>query len=207
MYKAERAHIGYAVYDANLHRDDQWRRSVRADFPAALVDGQLRLHYQPQYRLSSGRMVAVEALLRWEHPFRGLLTPESFLPSIQVGRTGNGPGVWMLRRACEDARGWMARMPRLNSPVVAVNLFPQDLTDGELPDLMMKVLHDTGLPGYRLQLEVTETALLADPVDAGTVPGARSAGSPALRRSTRGEVPEADCGTTSGRHGTRSSRS
>lgn len=167
MYKAKRARSGYAVYDAQLHRDVRWRLSARADFPYAIREGQLRLHYQPEYELSSGRVVAFEALLRWAHPERGLLGPQEFLDAVSVGHTSDGLLPWVLLTACAEATTWPDRWPTLPPPIVAVNVSPHDLADGNLPEMVTEALTTTGLPGQRLQLEVTESTLLTDPLDAG----------------------------------------
>lgn len=166
MYKAKRTRSGYAVYDAQLHRDVRWRLSVRADFPAAIRDGQLRLHYQPEYRLSSGRVVAFEALLRWQHPQRGLLGPSEFLEAASIGHTSDGLLPWVLLTACGEAATWPERWPNMDPPIVAVNVSPHDLADGNLPEMVTAALAETGLPGERLQLEVTENTVLTDPLDA-----------------------------------------
>jgi diguanylate cyclase (GGDEF)-like protein len=166
MYKAKRARSGYAVYDAQLHRDVRWRLSVRAEFPRAIREGQLRLHYQPEYELSSGRVVAFEALLRWQHPHRGLLSPGEFLEAASIGHTSDGLLSWVLLHACEEAAAWPDRWPTPYPPSVAVNVSPHDLVDGNLPAIVTDALAKTALPGDRLQLEVTESTLLTDPLDA-----------------------------------------
>jgi diguanylate cyclase (GGDEF)-like protein len=167
MYKAKRTKSGYAVYDAQLHRDVRWRLSVHSDFPRAIRQGQLRLHYQPEYELNSGRVVTFEALLRWAHPHRGLLTPSEFLDAASVGHTSDGLLAWVLLTACTEAATWPERWPDMSPPIVAVNVSPHDLADGNLPDMVTEALTTTGLPGRRLQLEVTESTLLTDPLDAG----------------------------------------
>jgi diguanylate cyclase (GGDEF)-like protein len=166
MYKAKRTRSGYAVYDAQLHRDVRWRLSVRTDFPRAIRNGQLRLHYQPEYQMSSGRVVAFEALLRWAHPQRGLLGPEEFLETASIGHTSDDLLPWVLLNACGEAATWPERWPSMPSPIVAVNVSPHDLADGRLPEMVTEALTKTGLPGRRLQLEVTESTLLTDPLDA-----------------------------------------
>lgn len=166
MYKAKRARSGYAVYDAQLHRDVRWRLSVRADFPRAIQEGQLRLHYQPEYDVNTGRVVAFEALLRWAHPQRGLLGPQEFLDAASVGHTSDGLLPWVLRTACAEAVTWPGRWPGMSPPVVAVNVSPHDLADGNLPEMVIEALTTAGLPGWRLQLEVTENTVLTDPFDA-----------------------------------------
>ncbi|HET9655076.1 MAG TPA: bifunctional diguanylate cyclase/phosphodiesterase [Kineosporiaceae bacterium] len=166
MYKAKRTRSGYAVYDAQLHRDVRWRLSVGADFPRAIQEGQLRLHYQPEYDVNTGRVVAFEALLRWAHPQRGLLGPQEFLDAASIGHTSDGLLPWVLRTACTEAATWPGRWPGMPPPVVAVNVSPHDLADGNLPEMVIEALTTAGLPGWRLQLEVTENTVLIDPLDA-----------------------------------------
>jgi len=119
--------------------------------------GQLRVHYQPTVDLNSGAVVSAEALVRWQHPQRGLLLPADFVPLAEDSGLIVEIGEWVLRRACEQAAAWYADGLDLS---VAVNVSGRQLRDGTLPELIDEVLAGTQLPADRLVLEMTESQLV-----------------------------------------------
>jgi diguanylate cyclase (GGDEF)-like protein len=160
MYLAKRAHAGTAVYSAEQDTNDAERLALAAELRRAIEQEQLAVHYQPKADLASGRIVGVEALVRWIHPKRGFVPPDTFVPLAE--RTGliKPLSRHVLRAAVEQCAAWAADGLDLH---VAVNLTIPDLLDLELPDRVAALLADTGVPADRLELEVTESTILADP--------------------------------------------
>jgi len=120
------------------------------------------LHYQPILDLASRSIVGVEALLRWDHPERGLLRPVEFMSVAEESGAIVEVGRWVLRQACADARGWQQRVPGAAHVGVAVNMSRRQLCSASIVDEVSDVLAVTGLAPRSLTLEVTETALAAD---------------------------------------------
>lgn len=164
MHRAKaRGRARYDVLsDAGEHQAVDRLRVVN-ELRAGLRRGELVLHYQPLVELDTGRVVGAEALVRWQHPERGLLGPEEFIGLAEESGLIRELGAWVLRTACtevvEEARRRSGEGPVLQ---IAVNLSTQQLADPGLSDLVASVLADTGIAPQRLMLEVTETALLAD---------------------------------------------
>lgn len=160
QFAASGSSSALSFYDAatDPHRPDQL--SLMGDLRQALDTGALALHYQPKLALASGRIDAVEALLRWEHPQRGNVSPETFIGMAED--TGNIQRVtrWVLANALAQASQWMARGLSLN---VAVNLSAHDLDDRKLPGRISALLATHQIPASRLTVEVTERAVIGEP--------------------------------------------
>jgi EAL domain-containing protein (putative c-di-GMP-specific phosphodiesterase class I)/FixJ family two-component response regulator len=140
-----------------------------AELTAALQAGQLRVWYQPVVDLSTGQITSTEALIRWQHPERGLLLPAQFLPDAERAGLIIPIGRWALQQACHDAVAWP---PGHAGPLpVAVNLHPDQLRDPGLTDDIRRALAASGLPPARLTLEVTEAVLIDDPRAAADILG------------------------------------
>ncbi|MGD9751263.1 MAG: putative bifunctional diguanylate cyclase/phosphodiesterase [Acidimicrobiia bacterium] len=174
MYEAKHARSGVKVYDtlpADRRRD---RLELAHDIRRALTAGEIVLHYQPKVEVATGRVSSTEALARWQHPTRGLLYPDAFLPLVEHGNLGSQLTRCVLDRAIAD----LARWQRLGFGwTVAVNIAPPDLLDESLPDYVAHQLRRHGLPPGRLVLEITEGSLVADPERAArTVRRLREAG-------------------------------
>ncbi len=144
------------------HRTTETRRPERLSFEdslrRALHGRQLRLLYQPIVSLPDGEITAVEALLRWQHPTRGLVSPAEFLPVAEESGIIVAFGAWALRQACRDAACWP--VVRGDPLRVTVNLAAAQVLAPELAELIDETLAETGLPADRLGLEVTENVLL-----------------------------------------------
>jgi EAL domain-containing protein (putative c-di-GMP-specific phosphodiesterase class I) len=157
MYRAkERGRARHEVFDRDLHERAMSRLLTEQELRHALADGQLRVHYQKQVDLATGRTVGLEALVRWQHPVRGLVGPADLVPIAEETGLIVPIGAWVLERACEDAA------PRPESVSVSVNLSPRQLADPSLVDTVRAALRTTGLPPERLCLEITEGVLLDD---------------------------------------------
>lgn len=126
------------------------------DLWKALVRGEFELHYQPIIRLADYRMSGAEALVRWRHPDRGMISPAEFIPVAEETELIVPLGEWIIRRACADAARWP-------DPIkVAINLSPRQFKQPNLVDIVVKVLSAARLPATRLALEITESTLLSD---------------------------------------------
>ena len=126
----------------------------------AIAAGELQLHFQPVMGLADGAFVGAEGLVRWTHPYRGLLLPAAFIPLAESSGLVVELGEWVLRAAVAQAARWHAAgLPY----VVGANLSPRQLVGGDVVDLVRSLLRDSGLPPGRLVLEVTESAVIDDP--------------------------------------------
>ena len=167
MYAAKRGGGGgYAVYAPAQDAALPARLSLIADLRQALAEGALVLHYQPQIAIDSGRVVGLEALARWPHPTHGFVPPDQFIPLAEGMGLMGALTDWALDTALRQCRVWRDAGHAL---VVAVNLSAATLHDPRLPATITRLLHVHGVPAGSLRLEVTESALMADPARAGVV--------------------------------------
>jgi diguanylate cyclase (GGDEF)-like protein len=163
MYSAKQhGRGGYAVFDRDMRAYAAGRQRVERELRAALDGGQLRLLYQPIVALESGRIVELEALLRWQHPERGLLEPADFLDVAIETRLIIAIGKWALPEACRQAAAWRAAGLGADTPTVNVNMAPSELAQPELRETVRAAISQHGA-GLALQLELTEGALITDP--------------------------------------------
>ncbi len=165
MYRAKRNGGRMAVrYEARMHSETIDALELGSDLHRVVARDELRLQYQPLIDLSSGAVVAVEALVRWDHPTRGVIAPNVFIPIAERNGRIAEIGEWVLRRACADTAAWRASsLPRLR---ISVNVSARQLDDTGFVDLVARVLAETGLPPDALTLEVTESVLMRDPLHA-----------------------------------------
>jgi diguanylate cyclase len=163
MYRAkERGKSRVELYDARLRERAVRRLSIESALYRALERDELRLHFQPQIDLASGRIVSWEALLRWEHPERGLLEPGEFILVAEETGLIVALGAWVLAEACGQAMRWTSLPGTLGAPEMAVNLSARQLTQPELLEVVADALTRTGLHPSRLCLEVTESVVMED---------------------------------------------
>jgi diguanylate cyclase (GGDEF)-like protein/PAS domain S-box-containing protein len=144
----------FSFFETGMDAKAQARRKIENDLRAAIQDDQLRPHYQPLIDLKTGRITGCEALVRWTHPERGMISPADFIPVAEDTGLINALGTQILRRACHDAARWPDEVR------VAVNLSPLQFRVGNLLSVVMDALKQSGLPPRRLELEITETLLL-----------------------------------------------
>ena len=160
MYAAkERGKNRYAHYDAELEARTEEHAQLAAELSQALDREELHLLYQPVVDLSTGRVVGVEALVRWQHPRDGAVSPVRFIPIAE--RTGLivPVGAWVLRTACERGADWQRRLGARAPDRIAVNVSARQLLDPGFPQLVASVLAETGFDPARLTVEITETAV------------------------------------------------
>jgi EAL domain-containing protein (putative c-di-GMP-specific phosphodiesterase class I) len=142
-------------FDAELDRQLREKRALHQDLHAAVSDDQLILYYQPQAKIA-GEIIGFEALVRWQHPIRGLVSPDVFIPLAEESGSIFAIGHWVLREACREAASWTQPLR------IAVNLSPAQFLQGDLPTLVLTTLLETGLAADRLELEITEGVLIGD---------------------------------------------
>ena len=167
MYRAKECRARYVVFDEAMRDEERRTLETEAALRVAVERNELRLVYQPIVSLSDERIVGVEALIRWEHPTRGLLPPSEFIAVAE--RTGSivQIGEWVLREACREASRWDG-VDGAPPPYVSVNLSPRQFGATDLEGTVAAVLAETGIAPERLALEVTEGIFLDesdDPVD------------------------------------------
>ncbi|MNZ68185.1 Phytochrome-like protein cph2 [compost metagenome] len=162
LFKAKGAgRDGYALYTEELTAHAQHRVEIAFELRRALEQQELRVHYQPVHDLKTSHLVGVEALVRWQHPQRGLVSPAEFIPIAE--RTGLIAEIdaWVMQQACRQMCDWQRAGVRLS--FIAVNVSTRLFARRELYERVAQVLHDTGLDPACLELEVTESAVMDDP--------------------------------------------
>jgi diguanylate cyclase (GGDEF)-like protein len=142
-------------FEAEMDKAQRERRALQHELGSAIEHDQLKLFYQPQARMD-GEVIGFEALLRWEHPLRGRIAPNTFIPLAEDNGMIIPIGEWVLREACRQAASWSQPL------TVAVNLSPVQFHYSDLPALVLSILVETGLPPHRLELEITEGVLMSD---------------------------------------------
>jgi len=166
MYAAKREGGGHAVYAPEMDLHTPHRLTLVSALRHAIADGQFRVHYQPIVDVTTGRVHLVEALARWQHPELGLLSPDQFIPLAE------GTGLiaplthWVVEESLRQVRAWRDAGLDL---AVAVNLSARALRDPALPDTVVGLLQAHGVPADHLRVELTESAVMADPAGALTI--------------------------------------
>ncbi|MBM7044147.1 EAL domain-containing protein [Rhizobium lusitanum] len=157
LYRAKRGGRGNACFfDAEMDKAVRTRRQLESDLRQAILRKQLYLEYQPIFDVGIGSVTGYEALLRWSHPDRGAIEPETFIPIAEESGSIVAIGEWVLEQACREAVQW--REPAN----VAVNVSPLQFMISTLYDQIARILQETGLDPRRLELEITETALMRE---------------------------------------------
>jgi diguanylate cyclase (GGDEF)-like protein/PAS domain S-box-containing protein len=168
MYHAKsRGRNNYQFYNPRMDQDAERRMVLGNSLRRALEEQQFRVHFQAKVDVASGRVTALEALVRWEHPDLGLLSPVEFIPLAEESGFILPLGEWVLREACRQVVGWQ----RLGLPpvVVAVNLSGYQLQHASLVRTVVRILEETGLDPNWLELEITESVVMQNPALAAAV--------------------------------------
>jgi len=151
----------FAVYDEAMGNSAAKALRLATDLQHAVENGELRLQYQPKVDATNGRLLGMEALVRWIHPERGMISPMEFIPVAEDTGLIMEIGRWVLREACRQNAQWQQDgLPPLR---VAVNLSARQLRSGKLLDEIDAALAETGLPVHTLELEITESMVMDDP--------------------------------------------
>ena len=160
MYTAKQKSGGYEFYVAEQERHDAGRLALVGELRRAMDEAELVLHYQPKANLETGQVRGVEALARWRHPSRGLLSPDEFIPLAEHSNLLRPMTLYLLDTALRQCGAWRSRGLEIN---VAVNLSMQNLLDSRLPSDLDRLLSSWRLPPGALELEITESTLMSDP--------------------------------------------
>lgn len=147
--------VGLERYDSKQEARRLAGIQLLGQVPGALRNGQMRLVYQPKLNLHTRCFVGLEALIRWEHPRLGMVSPGRFIPMVEDTAMINELTLWVLRTAMQDSLRWRS----IGSPTLAVNISTRNLTSGSLLGNVQALLDESGLPASSLELEITETAL------------------------------------------------
>jgi diguanylate cyclase (GGDEF)-like protein len=157
MYRAKSAHSAEpCFFDAQMDDVARTRRELIADLREAIETEAFELHFQVQAAVTTGEITGYEALVRWKHPTKGMISPAAFIPLAEESGEIVPLSIWILRQACFEAALWT------NRHTVSVNLSPKHLGDPRLVDTVSSALADSGLPAERLTLELTESAIIHD---------------------------------------------
>jgi predicted signal transduction protein with EAL and GGDEF domain len=155
LYRAKsEGRNGYRFFESAMEAEVRARRAIEVDLRAAVENGEFELHYQTMVDIATQEPRAAEALVRWRHT-RGLVPPNQFIMLAEETGLIVPLGIWILRQACRDAANWPRHIK------VAVNLSAAQFRQGDLSDIVARTLAETGLAPDRLELEITETVLLA----------------------------------------------
>ncbi len=161
MYEAKSSNRRVVEFHAELDNNTPLRIAVLSELDRALEEQQLWVAYQPLMQTKTGQVAGVEALIRWQHPNFGALSPGEFIPIAEMGEGIRKITEFVLRHTCENLTRWRKIVPKLHA---AVNISPQVLLNHQFPLLMDDYLSEYNLPGEAIVLELTESTLLVDPV-------------------------------------------
>jgi diguanylate cyclase (GGDEF)-like protein len=166
MYAAKRNRTRIELYNPDSDVSTRESLSLGSELRRALDNGDIVTHFQPKVEVTSGRIVGAEALVRWDHPERGLVLPSEFLPVVEKAGLMGALTTLVLRRAAATAAGWSREGLELG---IAVNVDVDALLDPSFPRRVEEILEEMRLSPELLTIELTETSLLADPIRAGRV--------------------------------------
>lgn len=165
MYFAKsQGRANYQFFAASMSRNSIERMELEHELRVALQQHQFSLHYQPQINAETGRVVGMEALIRWNHPVRGMISPGTFIPVAEETGLIVALGNWVLNEACRELKQWQER--GISGVRMAVNLSARQLRQVNLNDLVATALTGHGLSGSDLELELTESVVMHDPENA-----------------------------------------
>src|SRR5213078_2977583 len=170
MYRAKSlGKARYEVFDADMRASVMARLQLETDLRRALERGEFRNFYQPIVALDSGEIVGFEALLRWQHPTRGLVGPNEFIPVAEETGLIRQMGCWALAEACRQLAEWRKLGPEYGALTMSVNLSVKQFPQPQFAEKVDALLQELGLPDGSLKLEITESSLITDPVAAVTL--------------------------------------
>ncbi len=163
MYQAKLQGKGrYTLFDLSMNTQAQERLELETDMWQAIDNEEFVVYYQPLIDLQSGKITGVEALVRWEHPVRGMIPPAKFIPIAEETGLIVSLGRWILRQACIKAKQWQTEYPDAQNLVMSVNLSIRQLLEKDIIAQVAAILEETGLKPEHLKLEITETMMLHD---------------------------------------------
>ena len=163
MYRAKnKGKARYEVFDTKMSAAALSRLQLEIELRQAVKWKQLRLDYQPLMDLNSNRIIGMEALVRWDHPDKGIISPTDFIPIAEESGMILSIGQWVLLEACQQAKKWQTQFPSLWPLKMSVNLSARQFQGSDIVRIIADVLEQTELPAFCLELEITETAVMED---------------------------------------------
>lgn len=161
MYRAKAlGKARYEVFSQSMHAMAVTRLQLENDLRRAIERQEFQLHYQPIVSLSTGKLTGFEALLRWQHPERGLISPADFIPAAEETGMINAIGYWVIREACRQMRLWLLRFSLNPSLTISVNLSGKQFLQADLVRQIGQTLQETELDARSLKLEITESVIM-----------------------------------------------
>ncbi|WP_216908315.1 EAL domain-containing protein [Synechococcus sp. CCY 0621] len=161
MYHAKRAgRAGYEIFDSSMHVVAVQQLHLESDLQRAIDRDEFRVHYQPIINLDSRQILGFEALIRWQHPDRGMIEPGEFIPVAEEAGLIADIDLWVMSQAVQQMQLWQQEFPELSHLKVSVNLSGIHFSNGELISRIDQVLQDTGISGSKLKIEITEGVLI-----------------------------------------------
>ncbi len=163
MYRAKAEMLGVAVYKTEFDPHSTKRLAMMSELGRALRNEQLFLHFQPKINLASGRVTGFESLLRWQHPQLGFVSPAEFIPIVEMTELIHPMTLWVLETSIKQCKAWREQGFCIN---IAVNLSARNLLDESIALQVSKLLSQYDLPAEALELEITESMIMSDPMRA-----------------------------------------
>ena len=161
MYRAKRLGLAqHQIFAPEMHRQAQVQLHLETDLRQAIDHEYLRLHYQPILSLKTGQITGFEALVRWQHPVKGMVSPAAFIPIAEETGLIIPIGLWVLKEACQQLKRWQQEFPQQTGLKISVNCSIRQFLDPHLIEQIDQILQDTGIEGESLNLEITESALM-----------------------------------------------
>ena len=161
MYRAKAlGRARYEVFDTAMHTQSLARLQLETDLRRALERQEFQLHYQPIVSLKTGKLNGFEALVRWQHPRKGLVSPAEFIPVAEETGLIVPIGQWVIAEACKQMSAWQVRFPASRSLTISVNLSAKQFAQPDLIKQIAQILHETNLDAQSLKLEITESVLM-----------------------------------------------
>ena len=160
LFMASNSNVGYAVYEPSFDQHSPRRLTLMNELRHAIERGELELYYQPKVSIQTDVLYGAEALVRWNHPKHGLISPDEFIPMAERTRLIKSLTLWVLKEAFKHCADWHNQGKELT---ISVNLSAKDLHDPDLPDLIAGVAVSTGIKPEWIILEITEGSVMTDP--------------------------------------------
>ena len=160
LSRAKREQARVMVFDASTQEQVISRQQLEAGLHGVVERGELRLHYQPIVELANGRLAGFEALVRWQHPREGMISPGLFIPLAEETGLIEPITRWVMAQACGQVRAWNATLPRERQLYVSVNLSAHDMRLADMGDFVEGIIAEAGIAASMLRLEVTESSMI-----------------------------------------------
>lgn len=170
MYRAKaKGGDRYAIFDQAMHAQAMVRLQLETDLRHAIERQELQVYYQPIIALNSKQLLGLEALLRWHHPVKGLISPDQFIPIAEETGLIIPLGHYVLQQACQQTQDWLQQGLLSSTFKISVNLSSKQLSHPNLVEHILRTLEETHLPPHNLQLEITESSLMENPAAAASM--------------------------------------